>query len=120
MTKERKEIELLATQNKLDVLKKEAGIFKRNKLKTIGFGVLVTILGPMYIANHYTNNRSKKSTLETTGLSYLEFTILIAILYSTVIIIAHFVWKKQERKRLKALEEKIEIIKMELEVFYKE
>lgn len=119
MTREIKKRELLITQNRLERLKKEAGIFERNKLKTIGFGTLITILSPMYIANHYTNN-SSKSTLETTGLTYLEFSIVIAVFYTTVVTIAHFVWKKQERNKLKTLEEKIEIIKMELEIFHLE
>ncbi|MBV1924456.1 MAG: hypothetical protein KUG68_10565 [Flavobacteriaceae bacterium] len=116
MTRERKERELLSTQNKLDRLKKESGIFERNKLKTIGFGILITIFGPMYNSDPDVLGRSRNA-LEISGTSHLKLSITIGIFYTVAVIIAHFVWKKQEFRRLKSLEEKIEIIKMELEVF---
>ncbi len=116
MSREYKKRELLATQNKRDQLKKEAGIFERNKLKTIGFGALVTILGPMYTSEPDLHGKTRNA-LEVSQSSYLELSLGIAVFYSLAVVIAHFTWKRQEKKKLKALEEKIEIIKMELEVF---
>ncbi len=95
MTRDIKERELLSTQNKIDRLKKESGIFKRNKLKTIGFGAFITILGPMYTSDSDMLGRSRNA-LEISGATHLELSIAVGIFYSVAVIIAHYVWKNRK------------------------
>ncbi len=118
MTREIKEKELLSTQYKIERLKKESGFFKRNWLKTILFGALITILGPSYTSEPDILGRTRNA-LEVSNTTYLELSIAVAIFYSLAVIIAHVVWTKREKRRLIELEEREKIVKMELELFYK-
>jgi hypothetical protein len=118
VTREIKENELLSTQYKIDSLKKNARFFKRNWVNTIIFGALITILGPFYVSDPDIRGQTR-TALEISDKSYLELSIAVAIFYTVAIIIANYVWTKQDIKKLKALEEREKIVKMELELFYK-
>ena len=111
-----KEKALQATQNKIDRLKREADFFTRNKWKTIGFGALISILGPSYNSEPDVLGKSR-NTLETSGMTYLELSISIAIFYTLAITIAHFAWKRQENKRLQFLEERKKGLQKDLKTF---
>ena len=71
MTREFKEKELLATQFKIERLKKESGFFKRNWIKTILFGAAITVLGPSYTSEPDIHGKTRNA-LETSGTTYLE------------------------------------------------
>lgn len=119
MNREIKEKELLATQYKIERLKKESGFFKRKWIQTILFGAGVTLLGPFYTGeNEITGQR--RNALKTSGTSYLELALWVAIFYSVSVIIAHLVWTRREKKKLLKLQERKKIIEMELELFHKE
>ena len=109
-----KEKALQATQNKIERLKRESRFFTRNKWKTIGFGALLSILGPSYNSEPDVLGKSRNA-LETSGMTYLELSISIAVFYSLVITIAHFVWKRQENKKLRFLEEREKQLQEELD-----
>lgn len=105
---------LLAIQYKIDKLKKESDFFTRNKWKIIGFGALITITGPSYNSEPDHLGRSRNA-LELSGMTYFELSISIAIFYSLAVIIAHYVWKKQENRKLRFLESKKRQIQAQLD-----
>gem|GEM_PF-3708479 len=119
MNRDIKQKELLFTQHKIEELKESAGFFKRNKLKTILVGAVITALGPLYIYNSGISGTSRMA-LEKEGTSQLELSIWLGIFYSVAVIIANIIWTKQEKKRLIYLKEQEKIIQMELELFFKE
>ncbi len=98
MSKEIIEKAILATQFKINRLKSETDFFTRNKWKTIGFGALVTILGPFYNSDPDLAGNSR-SALEVSETNYQTLSIAIAIFYSVSVIIAHFVWKKHDSRK---------------------
>ncbi|MDC7997983.1 hypothetical protein [Gilvibacter sediminis] len=119
ISKEVKEKAILSTQYKIDKLKRETGIFKRNKWKTIGFGVLISILGPLYNSESDPLGRSRNA-LEVSETSHLKLTIITAIFYFVFVVIAHYVWKKNDERRLNALEKKKAQLELEMELFHSE
>ena len=118
MTREIKKKELLSTQYKIERLKRESGFVRRNWLKTVLFGAALTVLGPSYTSEPDIHGRTRNA-LETSGATYLELSMGVAIFYSLAVIIAHIVWTRREKKKLIELEQREKIIKMELELFYK-
>lgn len=119
MNRDTKERELEEVQFRIEQLKKEAGFFRRKWKQTLLVGAAVTILGPAY-TTHSEISRTTRNALETSGTSYISLSIWVAIFYSVAVIIAHWVWGKQEQKKLIALQERKKIVQMELELFFKE
>lgn len=115
MTRAEKQRELEITQLQLEQIRRETGLFQRNKFKTIAVGALITVLGPVYLDGYSSSGR--RSALENSGVNFVEMGLGLALFYSVAVTIAHFVWKKQEKKKIIVLEERIEIIKMELDLF---
>lgn len=117
LTKEIQEKAILSTQYKIDKLKRETGIFSRNKLKTIGFGALLSIFGPFYASDSDIRGNSR-SALEVSETSHLNLTIAIIIFYTVAVVIAHFVWDNYDQRKLKRLQEKKKQLELELELFH--
>lgn len=99
---------ILATTYKIERVKRETGIFKRNKWATIGAGALITIIGPNYTDNDpgMFHQRSSRNALEMSDMSYLHFSITLAFFYSAAIIIAHLTWTAHDRRKIKKLEKR--------------
>lgn len=97
---------ILATTYKIERVKQETGIFKRNKWATIGVGAFITVIGPNYTDNDpgMFHQRSPRNALEMSELSYLEFSIVLAAFYTIAILIAHYTWSVHDRRKIKRLE----------------
>jgi glucan phosphoethanolaminetransferase (alkaline phosphatase superfamily) len=97
---------ILATTYKIERVKRETGIFKRNKWTTILVGAVITIVAPNYTApeTNYIRHIPARNALEMSELTYVQFSIEIALCYTVAIVIAHFTWSSHDRRKIKRLE----------------
>ncbi len=107
-----KEKELSAIKGKIKSTHKQSNYLLKNKWKVIGFGIIFSILVPNYSGGNSISGY--KSVLVLSGLSYKQFGILTACLYFSTCILAHFIWKRQDEKRLKKLETRKKQLEEEL------
>lgn len=120
-----REKELSAIEGKIYTTKSEGKIFKRNLLKVIGFGVVLSFLGPVYKGRaNMTSNHSAASLQEAIGESchlssteaYVASALGLAVLYTLVCFIAHFVWEYQDKKKIESLLQRKKEIEEELDL----
>lgn len=91
---------LQATKNKIDRNIRQSRYFIRNLWQVIGFGILVSIWAP------FNTDSSGKSVLEVSELSYYEFMMATALVYTFFCFLAHFIWGNQDKKQLQQLLER--------------
>lgn len=81
-------------------LENSVPIFRKYWWQTILVGAFACVMGPGQRSGY---NGSGKSALEHSGLSLIEFMILIGVLYTSICLFAHFLWKYRDKKKLKKL-----------------
>lgn len=114
-----KENELRATEYRIEKLKAGMGFFTRNKWKVIIAGALITFFGPFYAMP---SSKSKPAVhgMAIGDVDHLQFMVILAVLYSLAVVIGHFTWTSQDKRKLNRLETKRDQIKIKLEMFYRD
>jgi len=103
---------LLATEYKIESNINQSGFFIRNFWLVLGFGIFVSAWAPTYRPNNM--HHQSKSAMELSDFSYHEWVILTAILYTLACILAHFIWKWQDKKALNKLLNRKRELEMDL------
>ncbi|WP_047247475.1 hypothetical protein [Maribacter thermophilus] len=112
MSRYYKEKELIVVRARIRSTIRNSGFFVKNLWKVIGFGIFFAIWAPTYVSVDQLGR--SKSAMETSGLEYKELVILTAVLYTFFSFLAHFIWQKQDRKRLNRLEQRKRELENEL------
>lgn len=107
-----KEKELSAVKGKIKTAKAHSGIIIRNIWKVIGFGIFVSLWAPTHNSGHYISGR--RPVLERSDLSYWQIVALTAIVYSSFCILGHFVWRFQDKRKIRKLEKRRSYLEQEL------
>lgn len=95
---------LLATEYKIQTLKKRTNLILKNNIKITLFGIIFSFVAPFYSNSDYLRNHP--SVLENSlkeGIGYWELVIYILIGYSGCCILLHYLWKYQDNKELNNL-----------------
>ncbi len=95
MTKHYKEKALLATENKIDSIKRDADFFKRNLNRFIVFGTLASFVAPNY--------GKDKPLYAELNVSYYDLVVLFVIVFASICFISYIIWKVQDRTRMRKL-----------------
>ncbi|MEZ4857687.1 MAG: hypothetical protein R2781_02640 [Flavobacteriaceae bacterium] len=101
-------------ERKIYILENEKPIFTRYWWQTLLIGIFACIFGPFQRSGYH---GSGKSALEHSGLTHIELMVLIAILYTSVCVFAHFLWKYRDKKKLLELYKKKLQLEKEREIF---
>jgi len=95
MTKYYKEKALLATENKIDSIKRDADFFKRNLNRFIVFGTLASFVAPNY--------GKDKPLYAELNVSYYDLVVFFVIVFASICFISYIIWKVQDRTRMRKL-----------------
>ena len=110
MSKYYKEKALLATENKIDRIKEDAGFFKRNQNKLIIVGAVIALIAPLY-------NRGSRSLQKELGMSYENSVLFIAAAYASICFLSYVLWSIQDRLKLKRLMKRKKELEEELKQY---
>lgn len=108
MNEYRKRKLLKATKYKIKRIHSESGFFIKNIWKVIIFGIGFSFWTPFYRGDH------EKSILEKEEYTYIELVLFSASVYVCFCLLGHFVWGIQDKRSLKKLIKKKEILEIEL------
>ncbi len=101
-------------ERRIYTLEHSKPFFTQHWWQTILVGAFACIVGPSQRSGY---NHSGRTALEHSGLSSIEFMIVIAVFYTSVCVFAHYLWKYRDQKKLKQLYAKKLQLEKEREIF---
>ena len=107
-----KEKALQATLGRINNIQRQKGFMVRNLWKVIAFGIFVSFWAPL--GRGSMKGFAVKSPIDVGGYTYFEMVIGTAVGYTFFCILSHYIWKFQDKKDLKRLNNRKNRLEKEL------